>query len=70
MIVVQSLGAIDIIGSVDQATNGQQAVDFVKKNETNAEERYYDIVFLDIDMPILNGLETCEQMITFYKALS
>jgi CheY-like chemotaxis protein len=36
---------------VDTATNGMDAVDLVKKN-------YYDIIFLDENMPGLSGLET------------
>ena len=67
MIVVGALGLIDKIETIDQATNGQEAVDLIKQKETNAQERYYDLIFLDLNMPILNGYETCEQIVKFYK---
>lgn len=37
---------------VDVAVNGQEAVDAIK-----AQPGYYDIVFMDIMMPVMNGLE-------------
>ena len=61
---------MDIVESIDKATNGQEAVEFIKKNEMKAQKRYYDLIFLDLDMPILNGYETCEQTVKFYKAQS
>ena len=67
MIVVGSLGLIDKIGTIDQATNGQEAVELIKQKETHAQKRYYDFIFLDLNMPILNGYETCEQIVKFYK---
>lgn len=67
MIVVGALGLIDKIETIDQATNGQEAVDHIKQKETNSMERYYDLIFLDLNMPILNGYETCEQIIKFYR---
>lgn len=59
LIVSNSLGKIEQVGSIDQATNGQEAVDLVKRNETNSKCRYYDLIFLDLDMPMLNGYEAC-----------
>lgn len=37
------------------AENGQEAIDFVK-------EKKYDLILMDIHMPILNGLETSKQI--------
>ena len=59
MIVVGALGLIGKIDTIDQATNGQEAVDHIKQKETNSQETYYDLIFLDINMPILNGYEAC-----------
>jgi len=36
--------------NVDQASNGKQAIDLIKKN-------HYDLVISDMEMPILNGIE-------------
>ena len=55
MIVVGSLGLIDNIDIIDQATNGQEVMELIKSKETNAQNRYYHLIFLDLNMPILNG---------------
>ncbi len=34
-----------------QAENGKQAIEAIKKND-------FDLVFLDIEMPVMNGIET------------
>ncbi len=38
---------------VDQAENGQQAVELVEKNPPG----YYDLIFMDIQMPVMDGYE-------------
>ena len=43
---------IKIIGS---AKNGLEAVDFISKNDC-------DIVLMDIQMPIMNGIEACQKI--------
>ena len=67
MNVVGVLSLIDKIGVIDQATNGQEAVDLIKQKEVLDNERYYDLIFLDLEMPILNGYESCERIVKFYK---
>ncbi len=44
----------------DLAENGQQAVDKVKNN-------HYDLVLMDINMPIKNGMEATKEIRTFNK---
>ncbi|ABO50625.1 two component transcriptional regulator, LuxR family [Desulforamulus reducens MI-1] len=43
------------ISVVGEVTNGQQAVDYCLKNPV-------DIVLMDINMPIMNGIEACRQI--------
>jgi len=43
-------------GECDEAENGQEAVNLFKKRLDNKE--HYDIVFLDIKMPVMDGHET------------
>ena len=45
---------------VDSAENGRVAVEKVKNND-------YDIVFMDIRMPVLNGIEAAREIRTFNK---
>lgn len=46
--LIQGLGA-----DVDQAINGQKAVNAM----ANAPEGYYDLVFMDMQMPVMGGVE-------------
>jgi two-component system, sensor histidine kinase len=39
------------VGHVDEASNGKLAVDLVTKNDL------YNIIFMDIQMPVMNGIE-------------
>lgn len=46
---------LDIVGiQADQALNGQLAVDCVLDHEPG----YYDLIFMDIQMPVMNGYES------------
>lgn len=40
---------------VAHARNGQEAIDYLEKETC-------DVVLLDIDMPVLNGLDACLEM--------
>ncbi|MDH3649772.1 MAG: response regulator transcription factor [Saprospiraceae bacterium] len=53
---------IDDIEVVGTARNGQEVLDFLSDNET-------DVVLLDINMPVLNGVETCKQITKKYPHL-
>jgi len=62
LVVDDNAQNIQVLGSVLKeanyqigfATNGKQALDIL--NQSNN----YDLVLLDIDMPILDGYETCK----------
>ena len=60
---------LNYISRIDTAQNGQIALDLVKQNEKSDEAKkhknysqnhhFYDAIFLDLEMPILNGNEAC-----------
>ena len=39
----------------------------VKRSENLKADKSYDIIFLDLDMPILNGFEACTQITDFFN---
>lgn len=43
---------------VSIASNGLEAVQIVEKNPRN----FFDLILLDINMPIMNGLQACEKI--------
>jgi DNA-binding NarL/FixJ family response regulator len=45
----------DEIAVIASASNGQEAIDYIKDNKV-------DVLLLDINMPIKNGLETCKYL--------
>lgn len=50
------------IACVGEASNGQELLDLLKVQPA-------DVVLLDIDMPILNGLDTCKKLQKLYPDL-
>ena len=49
------------------ATNGQEAYEEVLKT-TSRDERQFDLVVLDLCMPITDGYEACKLILTHYKS--
>ncbi|MCK9412001.1 MAG: response regulator [Prolixibacteraceae bacterium] len=45
---------------VDLAANGKEAVDVLKG-------KYYDLIFMDIQMPVMNGYESTKMIIEHWK---
>lgn len=62
MIIYTSFLEIPEIGSIDKAVNGVEALKMVRENESYSSERYYDLIFLDLDMPMLDGFDACKQI--------
>ena len=47
------------INNIDQAFNGQEALELIKnKNENEG----YDIIFMDVNMPIMDGIEATQKL--------
>jgi len=52
----KALGLAEIeLGQVFEAANGQEALDLLKKE-------WVDLIFLDINMPVMNGMEFMKQL--------
>jgi CheY-like chemotaxis protein len=49
---------------VTTAINGHQAFEILSKQ---TEDDLFDIVILDLNMPISDGFETCKNIIKFFK---
>lgn len=53
---------IDDIEVVGTANNGQEVLDFVA-------QQVVDVILLDINMPVLNGVETCKRLTKLYPSI-
>jgi CheY-like chemotaxis protein len=51
---------------VEQAVNGLEAYNKVKEQP----KHYYDAIFLDIDMPIIDGIEASNKIHAFFEDLN
>ena len=61
------------VDKIDKANNGQEALDLVIQGETKysrGDSRYYDLIFLDLGMPIKDGYEACELILKHYLMLN
>ena len=58
------------IGEIFEVRNGQEAFDEVKQKEHRyvlGGTRHFDMIMLDLDMPIMNGLEASVNIKRFYQ---
>ena len=72
MIISNSIKSLAYVERIDEALNGQEALDMVMLNEVNfakGKERLYDLIFLDLGMPIKDGYEACELIREHYKLI-
>ena len=56
------LNEMDNISVVGEANNGQELISFLKNNQV-------DLVFMDINMPVLDGIATTEEALKLFPAL-
>lgn len=71
LILTTSLSQLKCIDKIDKATNGKEAIDMVKQNQNLISDHsfYYDLIFLDLNMPICDGYEACTKIKQFYEDL-
>jgi CheY-like chemotaxis protein len=68
-VISNSLVNLQYIEKIDTASNGQEALELVINNEKDyltTGKLTYDIIFLDLDMPIKDGFQACEDILNFY----
>ena len=73
MIISSSIKSLTYVERIDEAMNGQEALDLVMLNEVNfakGKERLYDLIFLDLGMPIKDGYEACELIKKHYELIN
>lgn len=61
MAIKQALGEVEGVQIVDALSNGQLAVDFLKKGH------HVDLITLDMEMPVLDGMATIKEIREFNK---
>lgn len=50
------------MGRIEQASNGQEAFD-------KAKQQNFDLIFMDLSMPIMNGFESCVQILNHHELI-
>ncbi|CAD8200412.1 unnamed protein product [Paramecium pentaurelia] len=57
--------------SIDSAYNGIEAIDLViKKYQQNKCHPSYQLIVMDIEMPLLNGLQATQKIISFFNSIN
>ena len=51
--------------TIHKAMNGVEAIDLVKR--LNDEKKNYDVIFMDLQMPVMDGFEATEKLIQLMK---
>jgi len=73
LFITAPIETLTYVQSVDKAINGQEAFNLVIQNEQSycqGGNRHYDLIFLDLDMPVLNGYEACNYIKNHYNKLN
>jgi len=64
------LEATGLTNSIAAFLNGKDAINFLKDPNTTLNSQLPDIIFLDINMPVMNGWEFLEEFQQFSASLS
>lgn len=64
------LEATGLTNRITTFLNGKDAISFLKHPNTAQNNQFPDIIFLDINMPVMNGWEFLEEFQVFSKTLS
>lgn len=64
--IIESTG---LVKSIQSFYNGKEAIDFFKDETNHNPDTLPDVIFLDINMPVMNGWEFLDEYNTFYSAL-
>jgi len=64
--IIESTGLVKIIQSF---YNGKEAIQYFKDETNRNPETLPDVIFLDINMPVMNGWEFLDEYNTFYTSL-
>ena len=59
---IMLLKSFDFVGEVDEAENGRDALDKLKS-------RHFDLILLDLEMPVLDGWETSKKVVNRFPEL-
>lgn len=54
---------LSVAGDVEEAENGLECL-------LKLEKRHFDIVFMDVDMPVMNGIEACRKALSHNPGLN
>ncbi|KAL4472630.1 hypothetical protein ABPG74_018579 [Tetrahymena malaccensis] len=65
LVMIKMLQAYSI--TADQAFDGQKALDLVIQKSKNQCCSHYRLILMDIDMPIMNGYQSTQAILDFYK---
>ena len=52
---------------VDQAQNGFEAYEYVYNKFNSDPQLFYDLIILDLHMPISDGYETCQKIVDLFN---
>ena len=66
LVAATSLRKVFWVEQVEEASNGIEALELVK----GSLKEPFDLIFLDLDMPIMDGFEACQKISQFYKLVN
>lgn len=62
LIITNNMRNLNVIGRVDEASNGQEALELVKQSMLPSSDFKYDMILLDLEMPIMDGYTACKKI--------